>query len=87
MAKMIVLVGLPGSGKTTWAKQYVEKNLNTVHLSSDELRIELFGFEDQTKNHLLFRELNKRTVEALNDNKDVIYDATNLNRKKRIHLV
>lgn len=44
MPKFIMMVGLPGSGKSTWAKEYVKTSENeTVILSSDAVREELFG--------------------------------------------
>lgn len=36
-----MLVGIPGSGKTTFAHQYAAKNENFVVLSSDDIREEL----------------------------------------------
>jgi predicted kinase len=81
-----MLIGLPGSGKSTYAKKYL-LNDNTVYLASDDLRIEMFGFEDQTHNEELFNKMNKRCKEALQNGKDVIYDATNLARKRRKHFI
>ena len=43
--KLIILCGIPGSGKTTYAKKYIENNANTIHLSSDAIRKELYGDE------------------------------------------
>jgi len=81
-----MLIGLPGSGKSTYAKEHL-LNDNTIYLSSDDLRIELFGFEDQTHNADLFEEMNRRCKTALRSGKDVVYDATNLSRKRRKHFI
>ena len=56
MPKFIMMVGLPGSGKSTWAKEYAKTSENeTVILSSDAIREELFrsrGVNTQTpENH------------------------------------
>lgn len=82
MPKLNIMVGLPGSGKSTYAKNYLIDD-NTIYLSSDDIRIEMFGFEDQTHNSDVFNEMQKRTINALKQNKNVIYDATNLNKKRR----
>ena len=37
--RLIMLIGLPGSGKSTWAEKYVTENSNTVIISSDKIRI------------------------------------------------
>ena len=43
---LTLLIGLPGSGKTTYAKNYAQKYINdVVHLSSDKIRQELYGDE------------------------------------------
>ena len=77
------LVGLPASGKSTWAKNMMDNN--TILLSSDNLREELYGdINNQEHNGELFNELNKRVKENLKNGKDIIYDATNISSKRRI---
>lgn len=79
-----MLVGLAGSGKTTLSKKLINGKDNILYLSSDDLRVELYGdVNDQEHNGELFQEMNKRAVQAIKDGKDVVYDATNLSRKKR----
>lgn len=80
--KFIMLVGLPGSGKTSWAKNRV--NDHTVHISSDEIREELYGDAGCQKDpDAVFALMRLRTTEALARGMDVIYDATNITRKNR----
>lgn len=80
-----MLVGLPGSGKSTWSEKY--NGVCKIH-SSDEIRLELFG--DNTKentpeeNQKVFNILHERVKAYLKAGKDVIYDATNLNKRRRI---
>ena len=40
------LIGPPGAGKSTLARQIVEHDDNYVIVSTDEIRIELFGDEN-----------------------------------------
>lgn len=85
---LILLVGIPGSGKTTYAKEYTETIPNTIHLSSDSIRAELYGDESiQGDPAEVFSLMQKRAVEALNEGKDVIYDATNATRKDRASII
>ena len=92
MSKLYIMIGLPGSGKDFISKQIVnrmsidEKEKIKI-LSSDDLRIELFGFEDQTHNDIVFQKMNQRCKEYLSDGLDVIYNATNLNKKRRMSLI
>ena len=83
MAKFIMLAGLPGSGKSTYAEELVRKEGFVVH-SSDKIREELGDVNDQSKNEQVFTILHKRIKEDLRSGKNVIYDATNLNRKRRV---
>jgi predicted kinase len=88
MPKCIVLVGLPGSGKSTYAKDYMEHNSNVVHLSSDGIRAELYGDESTQGNPAeVFGLMQKRAIETLNNGQDVIYDATNVTRKDRAGII
>lgn len=80
---MTMMVGLPASGKSTYAQEIAKKN-NAIVLSSDAIRWELFGDEtDQDHNQKVFQELHKRTKEWLYAGRDVIYDATNISSKRR----
>ena len=61
---LYIMIGLPGSGKDTIAKQIqAVDRLKNVVLSSDNIRMELFGCEDQSKNGRVFEEMNKRCKE------------------------
>lgn len=83
MNKLIVLVGLPASGKSTYARMCAKID-NSVVLSSDELRKELLGDETcQENNQLVFDTLYRRAKQYLIDGRSVIIDATNINMKDR----
>ena len=86
MATLNVMIGIPGSGKSNYAKKCLI-NDNTEYLSSDDIRIELYGFEDQTHNDVVFETMKKRTLNVLRNGKDVIYDATNLSKKRRSGII
>jgi len=87
MPNFTMLVGLSGSGKSYYASDFFMFQ-DTAVISSDSLRKELYGNEsDQTHNSQVFTEMEKRTIENLKNNKSVLYDATNLNRKRRVALL
>lgn len=78
-----MLVGLPASGKSNISKSYKDRGYK-IH-SSDELRKELYGSREvQDKNNKLFEELHKRIKRDLYNGYDVVYDATNIKRKRRM---
>lgn len=80
----MVLIGIPASGKSTFAQEIMEDRDDIVYLSSDSIRDELFGDETtQSKNNEVFSHMLKMTKQALEDGKHVIYDATNISRKRR----
>ena len=87
--KLIILCGIPGSGKSTYAKNYISDcTKNTIHLSSDSIRAELYGNESiQGNPSEVFSLMQKRAVDALNNGCDVIYDATNITRKDRASII
>ena len=89
MAKLVMLVGISGSGKSTVAKNAMEANPDkVVVVSSDGIRGEMFGDENVQKDpHKVFNEVNKRVREALKEDKIVYYDATNLNAKRRMNFL
>jgi len=88
MSKLIIIVGIAGSGKSTYAKRLLlEMPEGTQIFSSDDLREELYGFQDQTRNTELFQELGKSVRNHLETKGDCILDATNLSKKKRIAFI
>lgn len=85
---LILLCGIPGSGKTTWAKNYISKNPDFVHLSSDAIRAELYGDENiQGSPVEVFTLMQKKAVESLNAGHNVVYDATSMTRKDRAGII
>ena len=84
MPNLIVMVGLPGSGKSTIAKQLAEENPNTFIFSSDAYRMKICGDEnDQSKNDEVFLTLHRDLMFYLSEGKNCIFDATNVTMKDR----
>ena len=80
--EFLMLVGLPGSGKSTYIKKYFNQNLR-VH-SSDAIREELSGnINNQDINEEVFELLHKRVKKDLRNGISCVYDATNISWKKR----
>lgn len=79
--KIYILIGAPGSGKSTWAKA----QSSAIVLSSDDIRLEQFGTLDcQDKNKEVFQLLNYRLeyyVQYADSN--IIYDVTNISQRRR----
>ena len=80
---LYIAVGLPGSGKSTYAKNFI-KDKDIEYLSSDSLRA-VYGKseEDQTVTPLVFGHIKRKVDEFLKDGKNVLVDATSVNRKER----
>jgi len=81
----IVMVGLPGSGKSTYVAE-LEKDGYVVH-ASDRVRAEMGDETDQKHNGEVFDILYKRVKDDLAAGKNVVLNATNLRRKNRRHLL
>jgi len=77
-----LLMGLPGSGKTSLA-QRLQKLGHTVHLSSDQFRMLLFPEPafSQKEHDDIYRILDHNMQHLLESGVSVVYDA-NLNRHK-----
>lgn len=82
--RIILTRGIPASGKTTWAEQYVRKNQNFRNINRDDLRFMLFG-----RPYKFTKTREKSVTEAqfglaelfLENGNDVIISDTNLNPK------
>ncbi len=87
MSTLKILVGLSGAGKSTIAKQLLV-NENTTLMSSDDIRAELWGdAADQQSPDKVFQVMQKRTIDALLNGNDVVYDATNVNARRRVGFI
>lgn len=85
MVKLIILMGIPGAGKDYVAKI---RYSDFVEISSDKIREEIFDdINDQEHNSQVFNLMFQRTVDTLEKGLNCIYNATNLNEKKRINLI
>lgn len=82
MSELIMLIGLPASGKSTYAEK-LRKDGYHIH-SSDAIREELTGdVNSQDKNTDVFSELHKRVKNDLQNGISCVYDATNMSMKRR----
>jgi len=82
MSKLVMLTGLPGSGKSMYAEKLTLEGY-IIH-SSDEVRKEFGDINDQSKNVEVFSILYKRVKNDLRNGFNVCIDSTNLNRKRRV---
>lgn len=79
----IMMIGLPGSGKSTIAKDY-----NIPVFSSDKYRERLLGdVNDQSANDKIFKELYKDIKDCLQRGSSCVFDATNISRKSRTRVM
>lgn len=84
--KVIINVGVSGSGKSTWTAHYIKRNPNTVRINRDDLRktlrVNLYGYYQNTflyKLEELINSLEEQIyMQALIRNLDVVIDNTNL---------
>lgn len=89
-----MLVGAPGSGKSTWTRNFLAKTDDDyVVISSDDIIVEWGKLLDPNMTYTdAFRkvdmkkvqaELNSRLMAAIADMKNIIWDQTNLTAKSR----
>lgn len=82
MSKLIICRGLPASGKSTWAKQWVLKDPeHRVRINQDDIRLMLGKYWVPSREKLVQEIQFDAIVEALSREFDVVIDNTNLNKK------
>lgn len=90
MAKLIMLMGIPASGKSTWAQDYVSKNPDTVIVEKDQIRLELarggWTWTPDGEKADVIPERDKQIEEALRAGLSVVSADTNLQREHRTQL-
>ena len=79
-----LLIGLPGSGKSTFALELQKQIPNSVIVSTDSIRHQLFGDEAIQGD---WKQIEQQVIERVRNNVSrgfpVIYDATNVKREWR----
>lgn len=83
MTKIILTRGLPASGKTSWAKEFVRTHPNMVRVSRDELRSQMYPESDYRDiDEDLITEAETALVRAaLRQGKTVVVDAMHLQQR------
>jgi predicted kinase len=83
-----LLIGLPGSGKTTLAKRWCAENPACCHVSTDRIRHILYGdASEQGEWDEILGEILKQAHAAVTRNQTILYDATNAQREHRIDIL
>lgn len=80
MKVLIILKGLPASGKTTWAKEWVSEGpKNRVRVNRDDIRA-MFGNirHDRLLETIITETLNHLVRDLLSNGYSVVHDNTNL---------
>lgn len=79
--ELIIPIGISGSGKS---RLYNLNYQNYVKICPDDIRKELTGsISDQSKNKEVFELAQKRIDDCITNDKNVFYDATNINTEYR----
>jgi predicted kinase len=83
MLKVILCCGIPASGKSTWAKQEIAKDPNNwVRINNDDIRAMMNNSVWSADYERLITEVRKFVIkEALKQNKNVIIDNININKR------
>lgn len=85
--KLIMMKGLPASGKSSWAKAYQQDTPNTKIISNDDLRDMLDSGKWSPKNEKFMLKVRDNLISlALTEGKNVIVDGCHLHQKHATRL-
>lgn len=87
MGVLNIMMGAPGSGKSTFVKNHY--STNTVAVSRDAVRFSMVAEKEEyfSKEKDVFREFIRQIDDALEKDLEVFADATHLNRASRLKLM
>ena len=81
MGVLVITRGIPGAGKTTWAKAWVAEAPNRARVSRDDIRFMLFGRYADVDERAVTKVANSMMRSLMFGGWDVVLDATNLNER------
>ena len=74
---LILPIGIPGSGKSTWINKLRSQGQGVLVVSPDNIRAQLSEVSDQSQNALVFKIAHEEAAKGIADGKLVVFDATN----------
>lgn len=80
MRKLIIVSGLPGSGKSTYARKLVSKIEDSIRVNRDDIRSMLGTYWVSSRESFVSNIEKSIVTQGLKDDRTVIVDATNLNK-------
>ena len=84
MNTVYILIGVPGSGKSTWAQQRFADTSSCIIISTDAIRGEIIGDPgSQDRNNEVFEIAYDRLRCTVHRGQDVCFDATNITQESR----
>lgn len=81
MKKVIILQGIPGSGKTTWARDFLLTHPDYIRISRDDIRNMRGKYWIPKQENYISDIENYCLLQALSYRYNIILDNTNLNHK------
>lgn len=85
MQEVIILVGASGSGKSTWAKEFIEQDNNYIRVNRDAVRMQITGTDSRLLEHhlekLVSKIIDEQVKTALDNGYSVVLDNTHLKQK------
>ena len=93
MIRLIILIGIPGSGKSSFAQYLITQFPHCQLISTDQIRGRVFGNEAIQDNWMwVWREISRELQQAIKNTSlgiihTTIYDATNYNIKQRQRII
>lgn len=89
MSTVYLLIGLPGSGKSTWSRQLTKNNQDVIIISRDSFRTMI---KDEYTFNLRFepfiKQATNKSIEcAIENGFDVIVDETHIRKDRRLEII